>query len=208
MYNDIFRFVLKIKWSLWILEGMRFPLTFRRPVPYKLVTIQDIIFKRLSMIRNWIFYSIQSIHSHLMVFVVQSMNERFNKKLAAIDCLRDLTELHDSYVNAMHRYCFRRRTDADLRDGIDQLCQLSAVLNDEWKNLHSIQCFENAQSDAIDASKIGEQIDNIETVYIKCHTFIAKRLSKEVYANNRNECKWFLVIFVLFLFHRKYHIKH
>lgn len=117
------------------------------------------------------------------------MNERFCKKLDVIDCLRDLTEFHNSYVNTMHRYCFRRRADADLRDGIDQLCHLSAVLNDEWKNLCSIQCHDNSQMDDIDARKIEEQIDAIESTYIKCHTYIAKRLSKEVYVNNRNECK-------------------
>lgn len=189
VYNDVFRFILKLKWSLWMLESMRFPKIFRKPIPYKPLTIHDLLFKRLAMIRNWIFYSIQSIYSHYMVFVVQATTHKFAKQLKNITCLQDLIKLHESYVNIIHGYCFRKASDADLCEGVYELCRLTSVLSNEWQNLDTMQY----ETDEVDASTIVKQIDVVESTFIDCHTYIAKKLSKEVFSNNRTECELFLI---------------
>lgn len=190
-YNDVFRFLLQIKWAIWTLESLRFPVAAKRRKPYMALTMVDLTFKRLALMRNWLIYSIQCIHSHLMTFVIQSMGEQLTRKMERVDCLREIIELHDSYIQTIHSHCFRRRSDQGLRKAIEQLLHMVVVLDDEWNNVAAL----DAQGDVIDGGgdfnikDAVEQVDAIETTYINCHSLIAEALSKEVYTKNRVDCK-------------------
>lgn len=129
-----------------------------------------------------------------MISVIQSMAEKFTKKLKHVECLRQLTELHGSYVRVMYRYCFLTGCDADLREGINQICQLAGVLSNEWDNICAMEKDQNVQLDAENLHRMTKSIDVIESTYAKCHTYIAKKLSKEVYVANRDECRFLFVI--------------
>lgn len=131
-----------------------------------------------------------------MMFVIQSMGEQFTKKAKTVDCLRDLIELHESYTETVYQYCFRKSIDVKLRNGIEQLFNLTAILNEEWKNLRAIDLhgdFTDGEDD-IDVSGTVRQIDVVESTYIDCHTCIAQLLSKEVFTKDRSECKGFVVL--------------
>lgn len=190
-YNDVFRFLLQIKWAIWTLENLRFPITAKRCKPYMMLTIVNLTFKRLALMRNWLIYSIQCIHSHLMSFVIQSMGEQLSRKMERVECLREIIELHDSYIQTIHSHCFRKRSDKNLRKGIEQLLHMVVVLSDEWNNMAAL----DEHGDAVDGDDgfsikdAVEQVDVIETTYINCHSFIAESLSKEVYMKNRADCK-------------------
>lgn len=191
-YNDIFRFLLQIKWSIWTLETLKFPIAFKRRQPYQPLTMIDLIFKRLALVRNWIIYSIQCIHSHLMTFVIQSMGQQFLKKMEKVECLRGIIELHDSYIDTIHQHCFRRTHDASLRKGVEQLMNLVMVLHDEWNNLKTIDTHGDYidGENEFDISGTVQQIDIVESTYIDCHCYIAEALSKEVYTKDRTDCKF------------------
>lgn len=197
-YNEIFRFLMQIKWAIWILETLRFPRAYKQRRPYHPLTMIDLIFKRLALMRNWIIYSIQCIHSHLMTFVIQSMGEQLAKKVERVECLREIIQLHDSYIETIHAHCFRKRVDSSIRNGIEQLLNLVVILNDEWHNLVALEQHGddntdgNESRDVFSVSGAVTQIDSIEATYINCHCFIAETLSKAVYTKDRTECKSYL----------------
>lgn len=194
-YNEIFRFLLQIKWAIWTLETLRFPHAYKKRRPYQSLTMIDLIFKRLALMRNWIIYSIQCIHSHLMTFVIQSMGQQLTKKMERVECLREIIQLHDSYVETIHAHCFRKNIDSVMRNGIEQLLNLVVILNDEWNNIVALEQHSddntdgNESRDVFSVSDAVTQIDSIEATYINCHCFIAETLSKAVYTKDRTECK-------------------
>lgn len=195
-YNAVFRFLLQIKWAIWTLETLQFPVVFKRRQPYQPLSLIDLIFRRLAMVRNWIIYSIQCVHSHLMTFVIQSMGQQFLKKMEKVECLREIIELHQNYIDTIYVHCFRKSSDSALRNGIEQLLHLVVILHDEWNSLtrqvERTDCTDGTDDGGVfDVKTISEQIDIVESTYINCHCCIAEVLSKEVYTKDRTDCKYF-----------------
>lgn len=191
-YNEIFRFLLQVKWAIWTLETLQFPVAFKKRPPYQPLTLIDLIFKRLALVRNWIIYSVQCVHSHLMTFVIQSMGQQLVKKMAKTECLREIIELHDSYIDTIYTHCFRKTSDIPMRTGVEQLLSLVVVLRDEWNNLQTI----NSYGDYVDGenrfnvTSTVQQVDTIEATYINCHCHIAEVLAREVYSKNETARKF------------------
>lgn len=191
-YNEIFRFLLQVKWAIWTLETLRFPVSFKKRPPYQELTLIDLIFKRLALVRNWIIYSVQCIHSHLMTFVIQSMGQGLVTRMAKVECLRGIIQLHDSYIETIYQHCFRKTGDIFLKTGIEKLLSLVVVLRDEWNNLQNV----NSHGDYVDGenqfdiSGTVQQVDSIEETYINCHCNIAEILTKEVYTKEQDSCKF------------------
>lgn len=186
-YNEIFRFLLQVKWAIWTLETLQFPVAFKKRAPYQSLTLFDLIFKRLALVRNWIIYSVQCIHSHLMTFVIQSMGQQLIKKIQKTKCLREIIELHDSYIDTIYQHCFRKTSDIALKTSFEQLLSLVVVLRDEWHNLHNF----DSQGDFIDGenefdvSGTVRQVDIIEATYINSHVTIANLLTREVFKKDQ-----------------------
>ena len=192
-----FRFLLEVKWACWTLETLRFPTAYKKSRPYRQLNMVDFVFKRLALVRNWVMYSIQCIHSHLMTLVCQSMGQQLNKKVQQAECLRDIIDIHDSYIDAVHEHCFQKSVDGKIRKGIEQLLNLVSVLNDEWNNIASLKHNEygcDSEGDeengaTFDLENAVSQVTAIETTFINCHCLIAEVLSSEVYTKDRVECK-------------------
>lgn len=192
-YNEIFRFLLQVKWAIWTLETLQFPVGFKKRPPYQQLTLIDLIFKRLALVRNWIIYSVQCVHSHLMTLVIQSMGQQLVKRIKKSECLREIIELHDSYIDTIYQHCFRKTSDIPLKSGLEQLLSLVVILRDEWNNLHNV----NSQGDFVDGENtfdVGgtvQQVDVIEATYINCHCHIAEVLTREVYSKDQTTRKYF-----------------
>lgn len=168
------------------------------------LTMIDFTIKRLALVRNWVIYSIQCIHAHLMTFVIQSMGQQLIKKLEKAECLREIIELHDTYIQTIYENCFRRTKDSSIRRGIEQLLNLVVILHDEWQNIESLQMLEHqgeieadvvdqhsnaSSSNSFNLSAAVTQAANVEATYINCHCYIAEMLSAEVYTKDRTDCK-------------------
>lgn len=206
-YNEVFRFLMQIKWAIWTLETLRFPLMFKRRSAYAPLTLIDLTFRRLALVRNWIIYSIQCVHSHIMSFVIESMGRQLVRKMERAKCLREIIELHDSYIKTVHNLCFRKRNDKNIRTGIDQLLNLTEILASEWNNLAALDTIADVtDGDDVDVEETVSQIDAIENTYINCHCFLAEALSKEVFSKDREDCKFHAIFvgFFLIFFSSKY----
>ena len=84
------------------------------------------------------------------------------------------------------------------------------MLRNEWLNFGSD--FDDVDSLAGSVNDATEQIDGIESTYIKCHCYIAEELSSQVYTKNKTNCKLIItfchkllpILFFLFIFSGKF----
>lgn len=186
---------MEVKWAIWTLETQRFPTTFKKIQPYHQLNMLDLVFKRLALVRNWIIYSIQCIHSHLMTLVIQSMGQQLDKKIQKSGSLKELIEIHDRYIDTIYEHCFQTTQDAKLRTAVEQLLNLVSVVHDEWNNMESLNFGNTSMDGSNDGGNVYNlndavsQVDAIEATFINCHCVIADLLSAEVYTNDRNDCK-------------------
>lgn len=186
---------MEVKWAIWTLETQRFPVQFKKSRHYRKMNMYDLIFKRLALARNWIIYSIQNIHSYLMMFVVQSMGQQLAKRMSKCQSLQELIDIHDLYIQTIYEHCFQTAEDEKIRVAIEHLLSLVSVLNDEWKNVELLdpdnmvvdKSMESTRENIFDISSTCEQVDEIETTFINCHSVIADILSQEVYAKQRED---------------------
>lgn len=198
---SVFRFLLKIKWGLWILENLRFPQSTKKRLPYKKLTLTELIFKRLALVRQWILYTIQCIHNHLMTYILSIMGQRLDYKINLATNLTELLHVHQSYIETIYDHCFQKTSDANIRAGVEELLSLITALRDEWYNVCYIEdeldgeMYRDEFGDiecVIDDSRAESNIDEIEETYINCHCAMAKILSGQVYTKNRSHCKNFV----------------
>lgn len=189
---QVFRFLLTIKWGLWTLENLRFQ-RVKRQSPYAQLTMSELIFKRLALVRQWILYSIQCVHSHLMTYILSIMGEQLDRKVRDSTNLMELLGVHRSYIETVTTHCFQASPDIKVCAGVQQLLDLTTALRNEWHNISYIKdeldgCL-TGDGDESQNSRIESNIDAIECTYINCHSALAKMLSTEVYTNNRSHCK-------------------
>lgn len=148
------------------------------------------------MIRNWIIYTIQTVHSHLMTFVIQSMGQQLPKKIRSSASLRELIKIHDFYIDTIYEFCFQTSRDRNLLLAIEQLIYLVVVVKDEWTSLEAIDPENNRlkMGSDFDIAEAMEHVDEMESAFIKCHCAIAEILSQEVYVNDREDCEYSVFI--------------
>uniref|UniRef100_A0A182MQ62 Gamma-tubulin complex component n=1 Tax=Anopheles culicifacies TaxID=139723 RepID=A0A182MQ62_9DIPT len=188
-YNSVFRFLLKVKWALGTLEMLRFPESQKKRPPYACFGMLDLILKRLAMLKFWMIFSVQSIHSHLMTHVLQSFGEQLDEKLDLADNLSEMIAVHQSYIGTIFDHCFQQDDSKPVMEGIIRLLNLVHILRDEWNNtvLHTEM---DARGDIPDNSTMGDfivnsQVDELERTYCKCHQQLAKLLSREAYGKHK-----------------------
>uniref|UniRef100_A0AAG5D3N1 Gamma-tubulin complex component n=1 Tax=Anopheles atroparvus TaxID=41427 RepID=A0AAG5D3N1_ANOAO len=188
-YNSVFRFLLKVKWALGTLEMLRFPESQKKRPPYANFGMLDLILKRLAMLKFWMIFSVQCIHSHLMTHVLQSFGEQLDEKLDHADNLSEMITVHQSYISTIFDHCFQQDDSKPLMEGIIRLLNLVSILRDEWNNtvLYSEM---DARGDIEDNSTIADfitnsQVDELERTYCKCHQELAKLLSREAYGKHK-----------------------
>lgn len=116
----VFRNLLKIKWGLWRLENMRFPVEQKNRAPYLPMNYFDMAFKRLAMVRIWVIHTLQCVHSHLITQVVQSMSDRLNTRIAECTTLTRIIAVHNSFINTIYDHCFLTGGDS-VMVGVEQV---------------------------------------------------------------------------------------
>ncbi|XP_055641192.1 gamma-tubulin complex component 5 [Toxorhynchites rutilus septentrionalis] len=190
IYNNVFRFLLKVKWALGKLESLRFPECYKKKRPYEDLCILDLNLKRLSMLKFWMIFSVQCVHSHLMTHVLQSLGMHLDRKMQAADNLNEMIADHQSYISAIHEQCFQTDEGKVFREGVIRLLNLVQIMSDEWIN-NVLYTDMDARGDIEDNSMIGDFISNaqvsmLEKTYCKCHQQLAELLNREVYAKHKS----------------------
>ncbi|XP_058447372.1 gamma-tubulin complex component 5 [Malaya genurostris] len=188
-YNCIFRFLLKVKWALCTLESLRYPECYKRRPPYEEPCVLDLNLKRLAMLKFWMIFTVQCIHSHLMTHVLQSLGMQLDERLDAADNLNDMITVHQSYISTIYEHCFQREESKLFREGIIRLLNLVHIVRDEWNN-NVVYSEMDARGDIEDNSMIGDFISNaqvgmLEMTYCKCHQQLAELFNREVYTKHK-----------------------
>uniref|UniRef100_A0A182QQS9 Gamma-tubulin complex component n=1 Tax=Anopheles farauti TaxID=69004 RepID=A0A182QQS9_9DIPT len=188
-YNSVLRFLLKVKWALGALNRLRFPESLKKRPPYASFGMLDLILKRLAMLKFWMIFSVQCIHSHLMTHVLQSFGEQLDEKLDQADNLNEMITVHQSYICTIFDHCFQHDDSEPVRSSIIRLLNLVYILRDEWNNTVLFTEMD-ARGDITENSALEDfiansQVDELERTYCKCHQQLAKLLSKEAYGKHR-----------------------
>lgn len=183
-YNKIFRFLLKVKWGLWALENLRFPIAYKKRSQYAELKLFDLLMRRLAMLRFWIINSLQYIHSHLMSQVLQSLGEKFDQKITKCDNLIDIITIHESFLATVVEHCFQNTNETDIMNGLMQLINLAIVVRDEWESC----CVLQENNSIVDDDK-NNLITLMEQTYIKCHKYFAEVLNNEIILKDSTHCK-------------------
>lgn len=207
-YNQIWRFMLKVKWAAWKLDNMRF---IRRSCndAFAPLDLLGLTLRRLEILRFWLFYVINNLHSHLCTYVVQTLGEEFEQQIRRANRIRDLDDTHKEYINKIFKHCLLTDDFADFRKAIDQVFHLVFVLEMEWNSCCSYLYESHALSPdmsmeaeedlSLQPDDLGRQkaleyialndIVEIEHTYIRCHQLLGTLLTSLVYEGNHKFCK-------------------
>lgn len=85
------------------------------------MNIKDLFFKRLALVRSWMLYSLQSIHTHLMTQVLQSLGQKLDEKINNVQNIQEIINIHQQYIQIVYEYCFQTKNDKNIRHGIEQV---------------------------------------------------------------------------------------
>lgn len=191
-YNNVFIFLLKVKWGLTTLENLQFPRAHKRRRPYAPYEMADLLMRRLEQLRFWMIFAMQSVHFHLMTHVLQSMGEQLDEKIIKCTNLKEMVAVHRSYMNTVCEHCFLAESCHSINVGVDQLLNLIYILRMEWNScVKYIEIKRNPWA-AVDFNESSDdvdyiahtQIDAMELTYIRCHQYMATKLSNGVYIEN------------------------
>ncbi|CRK99440.1 CLUMA_CG012621, isoform A [Clunio marinus] len=132
-YNEVFRFLLKIKWGQEILVSLRFPDFFKHRLPYAKLQMVDLVIKRLALTRFAMQQTINSIHSHLMV-ILQGLSLHFDTKISKSRNISELIQHHETFVNEFYKKLYLD-SENKMYEIIIEILKLATVLQNEWKNI-------------------------------------------------------------------------
>uniref|UniRef100_A0A336KQ99 CSON012437 protein n=1 Tax=Culicoides sonorensis TaxID=179676 RepID=A0A336KQ99_CULSO len=183
-YNQVFRFFLKIKWAIWTLESLRFPDPFKNRRPYASLTPLDVTMRRLIIVRIWVIYIFQCLHSHLVQQVMVALQSQLDERIDKAKNLSELISAHEAYISTVYGDCFLKPEDSLIRESIKQLLNLVYIVRDEWNSVCTIMELEE-QGVSDDAISIDIHIQEIEETYISCHRNLVDMLNKEIHKKGK-----------------------
>lgn len=182
-YNKMLRFLLKVKWAVWTLENLKFPVQYKRRVPYAPVTPLEMVLRRLMLVRTWVSYLINCLHSHIIHYVITNLDLQLKLLIHKAKNLSEIIKAHEGFVSTAFGDCFLKENDIIIRQHIRDLLRLVAIVRDEWKNTTVIMEL-NKQEDVTEFIQ-SPNISHLEETYIELHQKFASALEKEVYKNGR-----------------------
>ncbi|EDX01780.1 gamma-tubulin complex component 5 [Drosophila yakuba] len=194
-YNLVWRLMLKVKWAVWKLETLEF---LRRDTanPYAPLDLLGLTIRRLEIVRFWMIFLINNLHTHIM----QAVGEQFELRIGKCKNIRQLRIMHDEHLSWLKKHCMLTDEFKAFRVALEQLFHLIYVLDMEWNTcacymgVNDALCLDFTLSD--DGIDDGEserrsfeylalnQVAEIEVTYIRCHQTLADILNTLVYQND------------------------
>lgn len=173
-YNKIFQMILKIKWAITVLNNLQFPPPLKKRLPYAKLTAKELLFRRLAMLRVWLIFSINNIHTYLMSEVIHINSIRMDAEISNAQSLTEIVTIHEKFLSKIKYQCFQNDNQNDMVVAIMQFLNLISILCFEWNSV----------------SNSNETVDKLEQAYIDCHRFIADILAQENYTKDNTHCKF------------------
>ncbi|XP_070500907.1 gamma-tubulin complex component 5-like [Chironomus tepperi] len=169
-YNEVFRFLLKIKWALRILNCLRFPDFYKHRLPYAKFTMLDLVIKRLSLTRFSMQQAITMIHNNIMVSL-QSLSIQFEENVAKTKKITDLIILHDKFVQSFHSKALLGNGSKRIRGIVTEMLKLAKVVTNEWHNIvtfYELDSTGQTIDDSICLTKLNVNTIEIENAFKIC----------------------------------------
>lgn len=207
-YNIIFRFILKVKWAVWKLENLRFiERTYKDA--FAPLDLLGLTLRRLEILRFWLYYVVNNLHSYLCTDVVESLGSEFEKQIKRANRLCDLADTHNEYINKVFKHCLLIDDFDDFRNAVEQVFHLVYVLDMEWNSCcsylnesHALSpdmSLETDEDSSLQNEALGRQkaleylalndIVELESTYVRCHHMLATMLTTLVYKDGHKFCK-------------------
>ncbi|KAH8333899.1 hypothetical protein KR059_004419, partial [Drosophila kikkawai] len=181
-YNAVWRLMLKVKWAVWKLESLAF---LRRPKAqsYAPLDLHGLTIRRLEILRFWLIYLTDNLHSHIM----GALAVKFELRISGCQNIRELSARHDEYVASLLTRCLLTEDFAPFRVVLEQLFYLVFVLHMEWtacaRHLGDSDALSLATEEdgTRDEYLAHNQVEEIEKTYVRCHQTLGDILHKLVY---------------------------
>lgn len=181
LYNVAFKFLLNVKWCIWTLENLRFPDSYKKRPPYAKLSIQNLVMRRLAVVKIWMLYAIQSIDNYLMEQVILPLGTQMDERIEQSTSLDEIIQIHTDFVQRVNIFCFQSKDQSYLKVGISQLFILVNAVKNEWL----LSC------EAKFTEYSNKNVDKLESTFIKCYEMIADTLSNEIYHKDNSHRKYF-----------------
>ncbi|EDV47011.1 gamma-tubulin complex component 5 [Drosophila erecta] len=194
-YNLVWRLMLKMKWALWKLETLQI-LGPDKADPYAPLDLLGLTIRRLQIVRFWLIFLMNNLHTHVMEAVGQQLELRIGK----CKNIRELRSMHDEHLSWLKTHCMLTDDFKSFRVALEQLFHLVFVLDMEWNTCASYMGVNDAlcldftlSDDGIDDGNAERrsfeylalnQVVEIEITYIRCHQTLADILNTLVYQND------------------------
>ncbi|XP_016973513.1 uncharacterized protein LOC108040523 [Drosophila rhopaloa] len=194
-YNSVWRLMLKVKWAAWKLENLAF-LRRKDRSPSAPLDLVGLTIRRLEILRFWLIYLINSLHTHIM----QAVGQQFELRIGQCKNIRQLSTLHDEYMALLLTHCMLTDEFATFRVALEQLFHLVYVLDMEWASCACYLGDNDALSLDLTTSEYGDadsesdgrtleylalnQVVEIEVTYIRCHQTLAEIINTLVYKHD------------------------
>lgn len=168
-YNEVFRFLLKIKWSQRILNYLRYPEFFKRRKPFAKLQMLDLVMKRLALTRFCMQQALNTIHNHIMVNL-QGISHQFDLNVSKSKKINEIIQSHKNFVDIFHRKSFLNKQSKRTRGIIIEMLKLSKVIRDEWYSItafHTLDCAGKID-DSHSLAKFNLTTIEIEKAFMQC----------------------------------------
>ncbi|XP_076753006.1 gamma-tubulin complex component 5 isoform X1 [Xylocopa sonorina] len=175
MYNEIFRFQLKLKWALWTLNNLRFSDLEGTKSTRKRNRLEQFYIRRIESLRFCLLHAITSIHTYLSGQVLQNLSLVLEKSLTQAESLDAIVSVHNEYLKKVHEHCLLTTEYEDLMATINNLIEMCNHIRARWNYKKLIFA--------------SEELDVLESSYNKYHTYLALALHNAVQNKDANYCK-------------------
>ncbi|XP_059482044.1 gamma-tubulin complex component 5-like isoform X2 [Neocloeon triangulifer] len=140
LYNNVFRFFLKIKCALSSLQ--RICLDETSPVMSGNVDLSH----RLWILRSWLLFLLRTIHDHILSHILLDLKQNLDQRLCSANSFHSALEAHERFVKHSHYSCLLSKTHSSAQEHIMEVVAQAMVICDAFQN-GSIeqQCVENME---------------------------------------------------------------
>lgn len=122
-YNLIFRFILKMKWALSLVQSLQFQDITGRDSSMK---------QKLYLLRHSLLHVICTLHSHHMCLLLQIFSVDLQKDLLRVQTVETLVQVHERHLTTALFHCLLLPKQSPLQQSLNKILCLSESLKGLW----------------------------------------------------------------------------
>uniref|UniRef100_A0A8D9DXR8 Gamma-tubulin complex component n=1 Tax=Cacopsylla melanoneura TaxID=428564 RepID=A0A8D9DXR8_9HEMI len=124
-YNMIFRFILKIKWALSLVQNLHFKDISTRSTPVK---------QKLYLLHHSLLHVLCTLQSHHMCLLLQIFSVDLHKEMLSVSSVESLIQAHERHLTTALFHCLLLPKQSPLQQGLIKILCLSEILKLLWSS--------------------------------------------------------------------------